>query len=150
MKFKLSPYLKRYKWQVVLGPLFKFLEAVTDLVTPILVALILDKGIPSGDSTYIIWIGVAVIVMNTVGFGFAIICQKCASKAAFGIGKDLRRDTYQKITQLSASELDKYTTMSMTNRAVHDVGQIQTAIATTIRNVARAPFLLVGATIMAS
>ena len=51
MKFKLGPYLKRYKWQVIFGPFFKFLEAVTDLVTPILVALILDKGIPNGDTS---------------------------------------------------------------------------------------------------
>lgn len=149
MKFKLKPYLKRYKWQVILGPVLKFLEAVTDLVTPVLVALILDKGIPNNDTSYIIWLSVAIFVMNGVGFVFAIICQKLSAKAAYGIGRDLRKDIYAKITTLSSSEMDKYTTMSLTNRSVNDVSQIQNAIGATIRNVARAPFLLVGSTIMA-
>lgn len=149
MKFKFTHYLKRYKWQTILGPALKFLEAVTDLVTPFLVALILDKGIPAGDTNYIIWLSVAILVMNGVGFAFAIVCQKLSAKAAFGVGRDLRRDLYSKITTLSSKEMDMYTTMSMTNRAVNDVSQIQNAIGTTIRNVARAPFLLVGSTIMA-
>ena len=149
MKFKLKPYLKKYRWQVIFGPVLKFLEAVTDLVTPVLVALILDKGIPNSDTTYIIWLSVAILVMNGAGFAFAIICQKLSAKAAYGIGRDLRRDIYSKITTLSASEMDKYTTMSLTNRTVNDVSQIQNAIGATIRNVARAPFLLVGSTIMA-
>ena len=149
MKFKLLPYLKRYKLQVIIAPILKFLEAVTDLVTPFLVALILDKGIPSGNTNYIIWMSILIIGMNGAGFVFAIICQKLSAKAAYGLGRDLRKDIYSKITTLSASEMDKYTTMSMTNRAVNDVGQVQNAVGTTIRNVARAPFLLVGSTIMA-
>ena len=149
MKFKLAPYLKKYKWQMILGPFFKFLEAVTDLVTPILVALILDKGIPNQDTSYIFMIGGIVIAMNIVGFILAVVCQRLSAIAAYGIGRDMRRDVYAKITKLSSSEMDKYTTMSMTNRAVNDIGQIQNAIGTTIRNVARAPFLLVGSTVMA-
>lgn len=149
MKFKLAPYLKKYKWQMILGPFFKFLEAVTDLVTPILVALILDKGIPNQDTSYIFMIGGIVIAMNVVGFILAVVCQRLSAIAAYGIGRDMRRDVYAKITKLSSSEMDKYTTMSMTNRAVNDIGQIQNAIGTTIRNVARAPFLLVGSTVMA-
>ena len=149
MKFKLSPYLKNYRLFLILGPVFKFLEAITDLVTPILVALILDKGIANHDSNYIITISVIVIVINIVGFGFAIACQKCSALTAFGVGKDLRRDIYKKITTLSSTEMDKYTTMSLTNRSVHDVGQIQTAVGMTIRQVSRAPFLLIGSTIMA-
>lgn len=149
MKFKLAPYLKKYKWQMILGPFFKFLEAVTDLVTPILVALILDKGIPNQDTSYIFMIGGIVIAMNIVGFILAVVCQRLSAIAAYGIGRDMRQDVYAKITKLSSSEMDKYTTMSMTNRAVNDIGQIQNAIGTTIRNVARAPFLLVGSTVMA-
>ncbi len=149
MKFKLIPYLNKYKWPLALGPIFKFFEAITDLVTPILVALIIDRGIPNGDKNFIITISVIVIVINLVGFGFAIACQKCSALTAFGVGKDIRRDIYSKITTLSASEMDKYTTMSLTNRAVHDVAQVQTAIGMTIRQVSRAPFLLVGSTIAA-
>ena len=148
-KTGLFTYLKKYKWQMILGPFFKFLEAVTDLVTPILVALILDKGIPNQDTSYIFMIGGIVIAMNVVGFILAVVCQRLSAIAAYGIGRDMRRDVYAKITKLSSSEMDKYTTMSMTNRAVNDIGQIQNAIGTTIRNVARAPFLLVGSTVMA-
>lgn len=149
MKFKLKSYLGKYKLPLILGPIFKFLEAITDLVTPILVALILDKGIPNGDKNYIITLSVFVIIINIVGFGFAIACQKCSALTAFGVGRDLRKDIYSKITTLSANEMDKYTTMSLTNRAVHDVGQVQTAIGMTIRQVSRAPFLLIGSTVMA-
>ena len=149
MKFKLTSYLGKYKKPLFWGPIFKFFEAVTDLVTPILVALILDKGIPSGDTGYIIQISVFVILINLAGFGLAIACQKCSALTAFGVGKDLRRDIYKKITTLSATEMDKYTTMSLTNRAVHDVGQVQTAVGMTIRQVSRAPFLLIGSTVMA-
>ena len=149
MKFKLRKYLGRYKTTTILGPIFKFFEALTDLITPILVALILDKGIPSGDKQYIISLSVFVIGINLIGFLFAIVCQKCSALAAFGVGRDMRRDIYSKITTLSASETDKYTTMSLTNRAVHDVGQVQTAIGMTIRQVSRAPFLLIGSTVMA-
>lgn len=149
MKFKLRKYLGKYKTPTILGPIFKFFEAITDLVTPILVALILDKGIPNGDKMYIISVSCFVIAINLIGFVFAIACQKCSALAAFGVGRDMRKDIYTKITTLSASETDKYTTMSLTNRTVHDVGQVQTAIGMTIRQVSRAPFLLIGSTVMA-
>ncbi|MBE7082907.1 MAG: ABC transporter ATP-binding protein [Clostridiales bacterium] len=145
--FKLTNYLKRYKGRVVLGPLIKFLEAVFDLVTPILVALILDKGIPSGDNVYIITVSIIVIVMNLLGFASAIGCSKCASTVSRGIGRDLRKDMYTKITTLSSVEKDKYTTMAFTNRIVHDVQQVENAISMTMRQLTRAPFLLLGSTI---
>src|SRR5574344_563555 len=149
MKFKLMPYFKPYKKLVIFGPIFKFLEAVTDIITPFLVALVLDKGIPNKDINYIILLSLCVFFMNLFGFVFAVICQKCASLTAFGVGRDIRQNIYKKITTLSSSEMDKYTTMSMTNRSVHDVSQLQNAIGMTIRQVSRAPFLLVGSTIMA-
>ena len=145
--FKLINYLKKYKVKAILGPSFKFVEAVTDLITPILVALILDEGIPNQDKRFIILISVAILAMNLLGFICAIICSKCASKVSRGVGLDIRRDMYAKITEISAVEKDKYTTMAFTNRVVHDVNQVETAIGMTIRNVARAPFLLVGSTI---
>ena len=147
--FKLAGYLKKYRANVILGPAFKFIEAVTDLITPILVALILDNGIPNADKPFIISISVAILGMNLLGFVCAIICSKCASKVSRGVGADIRRDMYKRITELSAAEKDRYTTMAFTNRVVHDVNQIETAIGMTVRNVARAPFLLVGSTIAA-
>ena len=145
--FKLGDYLKKYKWKAILGPAIKFLEAVFDLVTPILVALILDVGIPNNDKHYILVISLAVIGMNLLGFICAIICSKCASLVSRGVGLDIRRDMYLKITKLSSVEKDKYTTMAFTNRIVHDVQQLENAIGMTIRQVARAPFLLIGSTI---
>ncbi|MBR1890795.1 MAG: ABC transporter ATP-binding protein [Clostridia bacterium] len=147
--FKLTHYLGRYKSHLFFAPLFKFLEAATDLVTPILVALILDRGIPNGDTNFIIWVSVGVLAMNLFGFVCAIICQKLSAKACRGVGMDIRRDMYAHITSLSRAEKDRFTTMALTNRVVHDVSQIENAIGMTVRNIARAPFLLVGATIAA-
>lgn len=147
--FKLTSYLKKYKNRVILGPLFKFFEAFFDLVTPILVALILDRGIPNDDKKFIAIISIIIIAMNILGFGCAIICSKCASKVSRGVGLDIRRDMYKKITELSSNEKDRYTTMALTNRVVHDVNQIEVAIGMTIRQVARSPFLLVGSTVAA-
>ena len=149
MKFKFGRYLKKYKWLSFIGPFCKFLETVSDLITPVLIAKILDEGIPTDNKSMIIWLSVAVLGMNLLGFVFAIICQKCAALTSQGIAKDLRKDIYQKITTLSSNEMDKYTTMSMTNRTVHDVAQVQTAIGMTLRQFARAPFLLVGSAVMA-
>ena len=145
--FKLTAYLKKYKGKAILGPSIKFLEAVFDLVTPILVALILDVGIPNNDKNYILVISLIVIGMNLLGFICAIGCSKCASLVSRGVGMDIRRDLYTKITTFSSVEKDKYTTMAFTNRIVHDVQQVENAIGMTIRQVARAPFLLVGSTI---
>ncbi len=145
--FKLTNYLKKYKWKTILGPTIKFLEAIFDIITPILVAFILDKGIPNNDKRYIILLSVIIIIMNLIGFVCAIGCSKCASKVSRGVGMDIRRDMYQHITSLSSVEKDKYTTMSFTNRIVHDVQQLENAIGMTIRQVARAPFLLIGSTI---
>lgn len=147
--FKLTNYLKNYKSKVILGPSIKFLEAVFDVITPILVALILDVGIPNGDKKYILIISLIVIGMNLLGFICAIGCSKCASLVSRGVGADIRRDMYTHITKLSSVEKDKYTTMSLTNRVVHDVQQVENAISMTIRQVARAPFLLIGSTIAA-
>lgn len=147
--FKLTNYLKNYKSKVILGPAIKFLEAVFDVITPILVALILDVGIPNGDKRYILIISLIVIGMNLLGFVCAIGCSKCASLVSRGVGADIRRDMYMHITKLSSVEKDKYTTMSLTNRVVHDVQQVENAISMTIRQVARAPFLLIGSTIAA-
>jgi len=147
--FKLTNYLKRYKGRAILGPAFKLFEAIFDLVTPILVALILDEGIPSENKTFIIWISVAILGMNLFGFACAIICSKCASMVSRGVGKDIRSDMYRHITGLSSAEKDRFTTMALTNRVVHDVNQVENAIGATIRNIARAPFLLIGSTIAA-
>ena len=147
--FKLSKYIAKYKSSVITGPILKFLEAITDIITPILVSVILDFAIPNNNTSLIIIISVSGIVINLLGFACAVVCQRCSALASEGVAKDIRNDLYSHILSLSSAETDRYTTMSLTNRLVHDVDQISTAIAMTIRLVSRAPFLLIGSTVAA-
>lgn len=145
--FKLSSYLKKYKKLVIIGPAIKLLETVFDILTPILVALILDDGIPNNNKPFIVQITIIIVVMNLLGFACAIGCSKCSALVSKGVGQDVRRDMYKHITSLSRTEKDKFTTMALTNRVVHDVQQVEMAISMTIRLISRAPFLLIGSTI---
>ena len=147
--FKLFNYLKLYKLKIIIGPIFKFLEAVTDIVTPLLVAYILDKLIPTHNTGLIVGVSIAGIAMNLFGLICAVICQKCSALTSEGVVRDIRRDMYAHLLTLSNNELSKYTTMTLTNRIVNDVDQVATAIALTIRQISRAPFLLIGATVAA-
>lgn len=147
--FKLSTYLKKYKFLVALGPFFKVLETITDILSPFLVALMIDKGVVNNDINYIITVGIIVIAMNLFGFACAVICQKCSALASQGIGRDIRSDMFRHINTYSHAEFDRFSTMSLTNRSVHDVHQVQHAIGMTIRQISRAPLLLIGCTIMA-
>lgn len=92
-------------------------------------------------------ITIIIVVMNLLGFACAIGCSKCSALVAKGVGQDVRRDMYKHITSLSRTEKDKFTTMALTNRVVHDVQQVEMAISMTIRLISRAPFLLIGSTI---
>lgn len=147
--FKLGGYLKNYKIYIVLAPIFKLLETATDIVTPFLISKMIDVGISSGSSSYVLKVGGIVLVINVLGLFFAVFCQKFSSFVSEGTGKDIRREMFRHINTYSHAEFDRFTTMSLTNRCVHDVDQIQTAISATIRNIARAPFMLVGSLIMA-
>ncbi|MEG1751882.1 MAG: ABC transporter ATP-binding protein [Clostridia bacterium] len=147
--FKIGSYLKRHTWKIIIGPFFKFLEALTDILTPFLVAKILDVGVPAGDTNYIIKMACIIIAMNIFGMIFAIICQKCSSLTAKGVAKQLRSDLFSHINTFSHAEFDKFSTMSLTNRVINDVDQVQNTIGRTLRQLSRAPFLLIGATVMA-
>ena len=147
--FKLGGYLKNYTRYMILAPIFKLLETATDIVTPFLISKMIDNGISSGSSSYVLKIGGIVLAINFLGLFFAVFCQKFSSYVSEGTGKDIRRKMFQHINSFSHAEFDRFTTMSLTNRSVHDVDQIQTAISATIRNIARAPFMLVGSLIMA-
>ncbi len=147
--FKLTSYFGKYKGQMTFGPLFKFLEAISDILTPFLVSRILDVGIANSDRSYIIKYTILVIIINLLGFLFAIISQKCASVASKGIGRDIRGKMFRHINTFSHAEFDKFSTASLTNRTVNDVEQIQNAVGQTLRNITRAPFLLIGSTAMA-
>ena len=99
-------YVKKYKAQVILGPLFKFLEAVLELLNPIFMARIIDIGIKNSDKAYIVKYTLILVACNIIGFCFAIICQKCASIAATGIARQIRNDMYTKINNYSHNEIE--------------------------------------------
>ncbi len=149
---KLTPYLKGYRAKTVLGPLFKLVEALFELFTPIVVAWIIDNAIPmgqNGDYGGLIYGGVIILVLGILGLGFALTAQFFASRASLGFGTNLRRDLYAHINTFSYAELDKFSTISLITRLTSDVNQAQQAVAMFIRLVLRAPFIVVGAIIMA-
>lgn len=146
---KLFPFLKPYRLQLTVGPFFKLSEAVLELLIPTLMALLIDKGINMGDSSYVVKMGIVMFVIATFGVIFAFICQYSASIASQGFGTDLRNAMFKKIGTLSFSQVDKFTSPSLLNRLTGDVNQLQSAVAMLIRLVIRAPFLCIGGVIMA-
>ena len=142
-------YLKKYKAQVIFGPLFKFLEAVLELLNPIFMARIIDVGIKNSDKPYIIKYTLILIACNILGFAFAVICQKCAAIAATGIAENIRNDMYSTINNYSHNEFDTFGTSSIVTRLTKDVFKVTSLISKLIRVVSRAPFLLIGALVLA-
>lgn len=149
---KLVKYLKGYWGKTISGPFFKLIEAVFELITPLVVAWIIDTAIPrgqNGDYSGLIYGGVIILALGVLGLGFALTAQFFASRASLGFGTNLRRELYKHINTFSYAELDKFSTTSLITRLTSDVNQAQQAVAMFIRLVLRAPFIAVGAIIMA-
>lgn len=146
---RLFPFLKPYRLQLTIGPFFKLSEAVLEILTPTLMALLIDNGINAHNWDYIIRMGIIMFVIATCGVGFAYICQYSASIASQGFGTDVRNAMFKKINSLSFSQMDKFGTPSLINRVTGDVNQLQSAVAMLIRLVIRAPFLCIGGLVMA-
>lgn len=146
---KLVKYLKKYRKNVILGPIFKLTEAVFELIVPLVMAKIIDIGIAHKDSGYIWKMGGVLVLLGVCGLGFALICQYVASVASQGFGTELRRELYHHINTLSRKEVDEFGTPSLITRLTSDINQLQVAVAMLIRLVVRAPFLVIGSTIMA-
>ena len=146
---KLFPFLKPYRLQLTVGPFFKLSEAMLELLIPTLMALLIDNGVNMGNRSYIIKMGILMLVIATFGVIFAFICQYSASIASQGFGTDVRNAMFKKIGTLSFAQLDKFGTPSLINRITGDVTQLQSAVAMLIRLVIRAPFLCVGGLVMA-
>lgn len=147
--FRLARYLKEFKINVTIGPICKFTEAVFELIVPLVMAEIIDVGIKNGDTGYIWKHGITLVILAVCGLTFALICQYMASVASQGVGTRLRGDLYKHINTLSYKELDKLGTAALVTRISNDVNQVQTAVAMLIRLVVRAPFLVIGAAVMA-
>ena len=146
---RLNGYLKCYLKEVILGPTFKIIETITELVIPLLVASMIDVGVANRDVNHIYIYGAIVIGLNIVGIVCAIICQKFAARASSGVAVKLRSDLFTHITTFSHAEIDKFSTASLNNRLTHDVTRIRQAVSQVMRNVTRVPFLLIGSLIMA-
>ncbi len=146
---KLARYLKHFKLHVSLGPACKLVEAVFELFVPLVMADIIDNGIATGDRELILRNGGTLIILAVCGLSFTLVCQYLASVASQGVGTLLRRDLYAHVNTLSYRELDRVGTPALVTRIANDVNQVQTAVAMLIRLVIRAPFLVIGATVMA-
>ena len=147
--FKLLPYLKNYKKEVVIGPIFKLLEAIFELMVPLVMAKIIDIGVKNSDYNYVIKAGIALLVLGFLGLFCALVCQYSAAKASQGFGTDLRNNLFSHINSLSHSEIDMIGTSSLITRLTNDVNQLQLAVAMFIRLAFRAPFIIIGSAVMA-
>lgn len=145
----LVKYLKPYRLQLAIGPVFKLGEAILEILIPTLMAALIDNGINKGDTAYVLRLGVLMLITATCGVLFAYVCQYSASVASQGFGTDVRGAMYRKISSLSHSQLDRFSTASLINRITLDVNQLQGAVAMLIRLVIRAPFLCIGGLVMA-
>ncbi len=147
--WKLRRFLKDYKKQVIVGPIFKWMEAVLELIVPLVMAKIIDVGVKNADKGYVFRMGGLLLLIAAVSLGCALVCQYSASIASQGVGTNLRREMYARINQFSHAELDRFGTHSLVTRLTNDVNQLQVAVAMLIRLVVRAPFLAIGAVVMA-
>ncbi|HCY52378.1 MAG TPA: ATP-binding protein [Clostridiales bacterium] len=150
--FKLTRFLKGYRIKTVFGPFFKLIEAVFELITPLVVAWVIDTAIPmgqAGDYSGLIYGGLIILGLGVLGLAFALTAQFFASRASLGFGTNLRKELYEHINTFSYAELDKFSTTSLITRLTTDVNQAQQAVAMFIRLILRAPFITVGAIVMA-
>lgn len=149
MKDKCTHYLKPFTKRLIIGPIFKLIEAIFELIVPILMALIIDEGVKYQNKTYIYSVGAIIIVLGVLGLGSSLVCQFNASRASQGYGTLLRNAIFRKINSLSPKELEKVGSDALINIMGNDINQLQLAVAMLIRLVVRAPFLVLGSLIAA-
>lgn len=148
--FKLyKKHLKYYKKEVILGPLFKLLEAIFELIVPLIMASIIDKGINGGDINYIYKMGGLLIVVSIVGFCSTLVCQYFASITSQGVGTRLRDDLFKHIESLDFNQIEEFGVAELLTRMNNDINQVQTSVAMLIRLVIRAPFIVIGSIFLA-
>lgn len=138
--------LRRY---MVIGPACKLIEVIFDLLTPLVIAQMIDKGIGSHDVNAVIHYGMVLGAMAVIGISFTLVCQKMAALTSQGMGTDIRGALYQHINKLSYAELDRFGTPSLITRITNDVNQVQLAVALGVRMLIRWPFLTVGSMVAA-
>ncbi len=146
---KLLVYLKDYKKETFLGPLFKLLEASFELLVPLVIAALIDKGIAGRDNSAVIKMCLLLLLLCFVGFISAITAQFFAAKAAAGFAKKVKKALFENIQKLSFSDMDNVGTSAMITRMTSDMNQVQQGVNMTIRLLLRSPFVVFGAMVMA-
>ncbi|MCR5669856.1 MAG: ABC transporter ATP-binding protein/permease [Butyrivibrio sp.] len=146
---RLLIYLKDYKKETFLGPLFKLLEASFELMVPLVIASMIDKGIANADESHIIKMALILLLLCAVGFGSAVTAQFFAARAAAGFAKKVKRALFDNIQKLSFADMDRVGTSAMITRMTSDMNQVQQGVNMTIRLLLRSPMVVFGALIMA-
>ena len=146
---RLLVYLKDYKIECVLAPLFKMLEASFELFVPLVIAYLIDKGIVAGDKSVIIKAFILLLVLGLIGLTASVTAQFFSAKAAVGFATKLRHALFEKLLSLGFPEIDKLGTGAMITRMTSDVNQLQNGVNMFLRLFLRSPFVVFGAMIMA-
>lgn len=145
---ELLKYLKNYKLQSILGPLFKLTEAIFELIVPIVMSDIIDVGIAEGDMNYVLKKGALLLLFGLIGLACSLTAQYFAAAASVGFGTELRHDLFGYITSLSYTDMDKAGAATLITRLTVDVNQVQSGVNLALRLFLRSPFIVVGAVIM--
>ena len=148
MKTVLS-WLKNFKKEAFFAPFFKLTEACFELFVPLVMADIIDKGIVSGDNSYILKKGLVLVLLAAAGLIVAITAQYFAAKAAVGVSGTLRKSLFSHIMNMDAARVDKNGTSTLITRMTSDINQVQTGINMSLRLLLRSPIIVFGAMIMA-
>lgn len=146
---KVLVYLKYYKKETILAPLFKMLEASFELFVPLVIASIIDRGIEKEDTTHILWMGGVLVLLGIIGLICSVTAQYFSAKAATGFASRLRSALFSHIQKLSFSQLDENGTATLITRMTSDVNQVQSGVNLVLRLFLRSPFIVFGAMIMA-
>ena len=142
---KLFPFLRPYRKESILAPLFKLLEALMDLIVPLVIADIIDRGIANGDKVYILERFIFLLLLAAVGLAFSITAQWFAAKASVGFATDLRQKLFDHIQSLSYSRVDTLGTDTLITRMTSDMNTLQNGVNMVLRLLLRSPFIVLGA-----
>lgn len=145
----LRRYLRPYRGRMALGIGTKLVEVVFDLVNPLIVARMIDRGVAQRDPGMVVRYGLLLILFAAIGWSFTMVCQRMAALVSQGCGTDLRNALFAKVNELSAEDVDRFGTPSLVTRVTNDVNQIQVAVALGIRQLVRFPLIAVGSMVSA-
>lgn len=145
----LLPILKKYRREALLAPFFKLVEALLELLVPLIMASMIDRGIANGDRIYVLRQSGLLLVLGAAGLGFSIVAQYFAAKASMRLGGELRHRLFERVQELSFSQLDLFGADTLITRMTSDVNQVQAGVNMVLRLFLRSPFIVFGAMVMA-